>query len=305
MYLRATSVVIAAFLLVPRVLPGQQVDPGVNAIDPTVNSRVQDPDESDNALLPGGSDAWTGQPIMSQTPSVPVQRLRVIQFPSLAGTASKWAPTFSALSSASGVMVSDVSALDAAATNASTWTGQPIMSQGPSVAAQKARVNQFPSLAGTSTWGMTLSATAIDPSASAAGVADRARSVLSSTKTAQSRKLKTTVATGELHSAKSTSSQDELAVLGLNQLAGTSVALELRKLRAEAARSARLRADSLHAKADTASAGLWHSDQSSARALAQQQNQAATVLHYGFENKPRRRHRRKAHTPGEKYDKHF
>jgi hypothetical protein len=271
MYLRTTSIVIAAFLLVPRVLPGQQVDPSVNAIDPTVNSSVQDPDRPDNALLPGGSSAWTGQPIMSQTPSVPVQRLRVIQFPSLAGTTSKWGPTFSAVSSAS----------DVSATGAAAWTGQPIMSQAPSVLAQKGRVNQFPSLAGMSTWGITASAT--DASVLAPGVPDRARSALSSTKTSVSRKLNMRVATGDLHLAKSSSSQDELALLEEKQLTLTSVALEL-----------------LHAKADAASAGLWHSDQSSARALAQQQHESGLLLRYGFNanNRPRRWHHRKTHTPG-------
>src|SRR5580698_4947744 len=103
MHLKTTSIVIAALLLVPRVLPGQQVDPGVNAIDPTVNSRVQDTDFPASALLPGGSAAWMGQPIMTETPSAPVQRVRASQFPSLAGTASKWGPTFSAVSSASDV----------------------------------------------------------------------------------------------------------------------------------------------------------------------------------------------------------
>jgi hypothetical protein len=292
MYLRTTSIVIAAFLLVPRVLPGQQVDPSVNAIDPTVNSSVQDPDRPDNALLPGGSSAWTGQPIMSQTPSVPVQRLRVIQFPSLAGTTSKWGPTFSAVSSAS----------DVSATGAAAWTGQPIMSQAPSVLAQKGRVNQFPSLAGMSTWGITASAT--DASVLAPGVPDRARSALSSTKTSVSRKLNMRVATGDLHLAKSSSSQDELELLEEKQLTLTSVALELRKLRQEATRSSRSArvkiADPLHAKADAASAGLWHSDQSSARALAQQQHESGLLLRYGFNanNRPRRWHHRKTHTPG-------
>jgi hypothetical protein len=293
MYPRVASIVIAAFLLVPGVLAGQQVDPGVNAIDPTVNSRVQDSDRPNSASLPGGSAAWTGQPIMSQTPSVPVQRLRVSQFPSLAGTTSKWAPTFSALSSASGVPVSDVSALDAAAANASTWTGQAIMTLAPSVAAEKARVSQFPSLSGMSTWGMTPSASATD--ASAVGAPDRARSVLSSTKTAPSRKLNMKLSSVDLHSAKSSSIQDELALLEQNQMTLSSVAVDLRKLRAEAARSsrsARLKiADPLHAKADAASAGLWHSDQSSARALAQQQDESGMLLQNGFGHHKKSGHR--------------
>jgi hypothetical protein len=131
--------------------------------------------------------------------------------------------------------------------------------------------------------------------------------VLSSTKAASSRKLNLKLANGDLHSAKSSSSPDELALLEEKQLTLTSVALELRTLRQEAARSSRSArskiADPLHAKADTASAGLWHSDQSSARALAQQQHQSGLLLRYGFNahNKPRRWHRGKTHTPGEKY----
>jgi hypothetical protein len=304
MYLRTTTIVIAAFLLVPMLLPGQQVDPSVNAIDPTVNSSVQDPDRPGNALLPGGSSAWTGQPIMSQTPSAPMQRVRIIQFPSLAGTTSKWGPTFPAVSSAT----------DTSALGASAWTGQPIMSQPASVLARKGWVSQFPSLAGMSTWGPTSSAvffttdgSATDVSALAAGVPNQAQSVLSSTKTASSHKLKMKLATGDLHSAKSSSMQDELALLEQNQLTLSSVAVELRQLRREAARSSRLArmriADPLHGKADAASAGLWHSDQFSARALAQQQHQSGLLLRYGFnaENRPRRWHRRKTHTPGEKY----
>jgi hypothetical protein len=112
------------------------------------------------------------------------------------------------------------------------------------------------------------------------------------------------VATGDLHLAKSSSSQDELALLEEKQLTLTSVALELRKLRQEATRSSRSArvkiADPLHAKADAASAGLWHSDQSSARALAQQQHESGLLLRYGFNanNRPRRWHHRKTHTPG-------
>jgi hypothetical protein len=300
MYLRTTAIVIAAFLLIPRVLPGQQVDPSVSAIDSTVNSSVQDPDRPGNALLSGGSSAWTGQPIMSQPPSAPMQRLRVIQFPSLAGTTSKWSPTFSAVSSVP----------DAPATGASAWTGQPVMSQPASVLARKGWVSQFPSLEGMSTWGPTssaeLAASAADASALASGVPDQARSVLSSTKTASSHRLNMKLASGDLHSAKSSSIQDELALLEQNQLTLSSVAVELRQLRQEAARSRldRMRiADPLHAKADAASAGLWHSDQFSARALAQQQHQSGLLLRYGFSanNKPRRWHHRKTHTPGEKY----
>lgn len=97
MYLKIISAVVAAFLLVPGVLSGQAVNPSVDAIDPAVHSRVQDPDQPDNALLPGGSSAWTGQPIMSQTPTSgasgagqkPGTTTRTSQFPSLAGL-SAW-----------------------------------------------------------------------------------------------------------------------------------------------------------------------------------------------------------------------
>jgi hypothetical protein len=129
--------------------------------------------------------------------------------------------------------------------------------------------------------------------------------VLPSTKTALSRKLNMALATTvDLHSAKTDRIQDEL-VAEENQLTRTSAALELRKLRRETARSgrsARVRiANPLHAKADAASAGRWHSDQSSAYALAQQQHESGMLLHYGFNartERSRRWHRGKTHTLG-------
>ena len=294
MDLRATSIVIAALLLVPRVLPAQQADPGVTAIDPTVNSRVQDLDHPDNPLLSGGSTAWTGQPSMSDAPSAPVQRLRVNQFPSLVVT-STWAPKYSAVATAAlGVPTSDVPAMDAAATNTSTWAGQPTMTQGPTAVAQKGTVSQFPSLTSMSTWDITFSTLATDAASSTASVPDRARSVASA-KTSASRKLNMKVASAELRSTKSSTIQDELSLLEQNQMTSSSVAVELRKLRVEAARSsrsARLKlADPLHAKADTASAGLWHSDETSARALAQQQDEAGMLLQNGFNSHKKSSHR--------------
>ena len=292
MHLRATSIVIAALLLVPRVLPGQQVDPAVNALDPTVNSRVQDVDVPSTALLRGGSVAWTGQPIMSQTASIPAQRIRVNQFPSLAGTSTWGRPTSSSTSFAP----------DASAAHASVWTGQAIMTEAPSVRAQKGRVNQFPSLASVSTWGRTSPASATDSSASnAANVPVRAQGVRS-TKTVLSRKLNMTAGSVNLEPARSISSLDELAT-EVNQQTGTNGGLELQRLRQETARStqsARTRiTNPLRASADAASAGRWRSDQSSARALAQQQHEAGMLLHYGFNvRKPRRWHRGKVHTPG-------
>ena len=86
MRIAVTSFVIAVLLLVPTGLTGQQVDPSVQPFDPSVNARVQDPDHPASALLPGGSSAWTGQPIMSQQPSGPAQKGSAgknSQFPSL------------------------------------------------------------------------------------------------------------------------------------------------------------------------------------------------------------------------------
>lgn len=70
----------------------QQIDPSVTPMDPSVNLRVQDPDQPQSALLPGGSNTWTGQPIMSQTSSPKQQSGSniVSQYPSLAGAASTW-----------------------------------------------------------------------------------------------------------------------------------------------------------------------------------------------------------------------
>jgi hypothetical protein len=100
MYVNTLSVVIAVFMLVPSVLSGQQVNTRVDSIDLRVNARVQDPDQPQSALLPGGSSAWTGQPIMSETPfsgtSGPAQRPgamgKTSQSPSLVGV-SVWGPS--------------------------------------------------------------------------------------------------------------------------------------------------------------------------------------------------------------------
>jgi hypothetical protein len=70
------------------------VDPSVGAVDLEVTTRVQDSDHPDSALLPGGSNAWTGQTIMSQTASSPI---RANPFPSL-NSVSAWG-TFSSNSS--------------------------------------------------------------------------------------------------------------------------------------------------------------------------------------------------------------
>jgi hypothetical protein len=101
---RGRNLFIVAVLLIPAMLCGQEVNPAVNAIDPTVQSRVQDPDRPDSPLLPGGSSAWTGQPIMTHSPSsVPpalLQRPDFFnrQFPSLMST-STWSRSSTAVSS--------------------------------------------------------------------------------------------------------------------------------------------------------------------------------------------------------------
>ena len=91
------GLLFAAFALAPAVLSGQAVDPCVDAIDPSVNSRIQDPDHPDSPLLPGGNSSWTSQPIMSQaqtsSASTAAQKTgsatKASQFPSLLG-ASAW-----------------------------------------------------------------------------------------------------------------------------------------------------------------------------------------------------------------------
>lgn len=95
-----TVTVITVFLLAPGFLSAQEVNTRVGAIDPAVHSRVQDPDQPDSPLLPGGSSAWTGQPIMSQTPSSavsgaaqkPGSMSKSSEFPGLVGV-SVWGPS--------------------------------------------------------------------------------------------------------------------------------------------------------------------------------------------------------------------
>lgn len=108
MYPRTTLILaaVAAFILAPLLLSGQEVDPSVPAIDPSVNRSVQDPDFPDNAMLPGGSSAWTGQPIMSQTPSTAPGSApktgspsRASQFPSLVGVSTWGQSSFGSSSS--------------------------------------------------------------------------------------------------------------------------------------------------------------------------------------------------------------
>lgn len=231
--MRLSIAAIVILILVPGGLLGQQVDPSVPAVDPSVSARVQDPDHPDSALLPGGSVAWTGQPIMSHTASGPKN---------------------------------------------STSKG-----------------NQFPSLVGMSTWGASPVGGAPAPNVDVV----RARSAVTA-KTALSRKLNEMMAAMDLHSAKSSSSQDELA-LEQNQVTGASASIELRKFRESTTRSARERlTNPWRTNADAANAGRWQSDQSSARALAQQQHETGMLLQHGYgaQKKTRRWHRGKKHTPG-------
>jgi len=233
-----TAAVIPILLLVPCSLLGQQVDPSVQVPDLSVKARVQDVDHPDSALLPGGSVAWTGQPIMIQKSPDAAQK------------------------------------------------GSSLKS------------NPFPSLTSMSTWGGVSSTTS---SNSSAGVV-RPRSVLTSSKSALSRKLNTMLMTRlDLHPANTDLTVEELAAEE-NQLTRTSAALELHKLRQQTSRSrpARLRvANPLVAKADAATTGRWHADQFSANALEQQRHEGALLLRHGYtaRKKGRRRHA-KVHTPG-------
>jgi hypothetical protein len=241
MHLRTPTIVVAICMLLPGCLLGQAVDPSVSAIDPFVNVSVQDPDHQDSALLPGGSNAWNGQPTMWQMPPATAQK------------------------------------------------------------SSGGRVNQFPSLVGTSVWGTSSLSQA---SASNTGVV-RARTSQAAVKLDLSRKLDRTLALVDLNAQKSSVSQDELALaLAENSPTRTSAALELRKLRQDAAhsaRSARVKiANPLQASADAASAGRWHSDETSIYALAQKEQNSDLLLRYGFgaQSKPRRHHR-KTHTLGQ------
>jgi hypothetical protein len=87
--------VVTVLMLVSGAVLGQQVDPSVQPVDPSVNPRVQDVDRPDSALLPGGSSSWTGQPIMSQTPSGATEKDFAVNsglFPSLTSM-STWGTT--------------------------------------------------------------------------------------------------------------------------------------------------------------------------------------------------------------------
>lgn len=98
MRLHNLIIAISVLMFVPLGVFGQQVDPSVQPVDPSVNPRVQDVDRPGSPLLPGGSAAWTGQPIMSQASFAPTQKDSATgsvvnngQFPSL-GSMSAWGP---------------------------------------------------------------------------------------------------------------------------------------------------------------------------------------------------------------------
>jgi hypothetical protein len=243
------ALITTAFSLVPCGLVGQQVDPSVQPVDPSANVRVQDVDRPDSALLPGGSNAWTGQPIMSQTSSLPAQKSSAV------------------------------------------------------------KSNQFPSLTGVSTWGTTpVSELAASNTTQAP---DRARGAQPSSKFPLSRKTGTKIATVDVQLAKSNATEEEIAeqekLEEENQQArNNNGGLNLHKLRQETARSTRSTrtrvTNPLRAKADAASSGRWHSDQSSSYALNQQQHEENSRLQNGYYDRALRRrkyhHGAKAHTPG-------
>lgn len=128
------SLLIAAFVLAPAVLSGQAVDPSLEAIDPSINSRIQDPDHPDSPSLPGGSSSWTGQPIMSQTQTSVASgagqksgsttsgtTMKASQFPSLLG-ASAWGASAGGGSSPAPSSSQDATPTPEHIQTASRWT---------------------------------------------------------------------------------------------------------------------------------------------------------------------------------------
>jgi hypothetical protein len=303
MYLRAISFALAAFMFLPGVLPGQEVYPTVDAVDPTVNSRVQDPDKPPiGALLPGGSSAWSGQPIMSQTPSAgafgsaqkPGSVSKPSPFPSLVGL-SIWGQSSSAV-----------------------WAGVPVTSETPTAGTPRpaqrpgtlTRPSQFPSLVGVSVWGPSWPASSPSLSSlNASGTQGQTGSPPRWAKTSRNRKLDVTMANINMQSAKSGNSEAELLEEAIaveeNRPSDFNSNLRVRELRQElkqaTARAARLRvANTLQSKADASSAGRWAHDASSAGALGQQQHETGMLLKSGFNARSdRQQHRHKAAAPRE------
>ena len=89
MHVRA-AILLAAFMLVPGLLLAQEVNARVDSIDPAAQLRVQDPDRSDNAMVPSSSGS--------------AQRLtpNANQYPSLS-KASVWGPSSLAATPSQGV----------------------------------------------------------------------------------------------------------------------------------------------------------------------------------------------------------
>jgi len=155
------SLVIAVFVLVPAVLCGQEVNVRVDPVDLTVRSRVQKEEQPDSPLLPGGSIAWTGQPIMSQVQSsnipAPTQKSgsmsKAGQFPTVVGT-SVWAPSsIAAASSVAAASPADTNGVqDRPQATTKRWTKAltsrklTLMAAAEAQSAKLARTQEDPSL---------------------------------------------------------------------------------------------------------------------------------------------------------------
>jgi hypothetical protein len=284
MQLRITSIAAAVvFLFVPAVFLGQQVDPSVVAVDPSANSRVQDPDRPASALLPGGSSAWTGQPIMSEMP-----------FAGTSGSAQSFGSTSKAnqFPSLSGISLWGTS-------SSAAWAGQSVVSDPSSATSGPAQrlgsmstASQFSSLSGISAWGPSSSA-ALSP-LNASGARAQTQRARQWKKPVRSRKPDMTMmASDEMQLVRLGSSGNEFSeeVKAVEELRPTDPNLKLRELKQAAARTARLRSSNpFKSKADS-STPLWAHDASSLRALGQQQHEVGMLLHSGYGAQSARRKR--------------
>jgi hypothetical protein len=281
MYPRTILIAVAVSTLVPRVLSGQAVDVSVRAVDPTVASRIQDPDQPNNALLPGGSSAWTGQPMMSQQPSPGASAAsRANQVASMAG-ASAWAPSTSAV-----------------------WAGQSLMSQTPSLSGSTALPGSgsvspsapLQNSAGVSAWGR--SSFAIASSLNASGAQGQLQKGMRWTTAAGLAKLNFLTPASVAEAERTDRSQNQLLeeAFSVEQNRSSASLNKLRQLKQAQSRSARLRlANPLQSKADASSAPHWGSDESSSRALDQQRHETGMLLKSGFGARSERRKRARAH----------
>jgi hypothetical protein len=256
MRLSGTVVLIAVLMGAPAILLGQQVDPSVPAIDPTAHARVQDPDQPLSPLLPGGSSAWTGQPIMSEVPSSSAYR------------------SYQKLVSAS------AASQFSGSTGASTWGPAAVT---PSTSSTPLNAGPTPDLASTNTvrahaLSMTLR--------SKVGGSSRKLNLETMTEQGQSTKA---------GPSQSGPSPEEIAeALGVQQNGSSNSELKLRKLKQANTRSARLRLNNpFQSRSDAATAGRWGADSSSTNAMAQQKHESGMLLHYGFNARTeRKKHRR-------------